>query len=45
MTFGLSEDAHLFDEGEGMQPTPFALRELTAAEEAQIAALVRTAAS
>jgi len=45
MTFGLTEDAPLFDEGDRIKPTSFALREMTAAEEAQIAALVRKAAS
>ena len=42
-TFGFNEDAHL-DDGH-MWPTSFALKELTAAEEAKIAALVKKAAS
>jgi len=42
-TFGFSDDANL-DEG-AMWPTAFALKELTAAEEATIAALVKKAAS
>jgi uncharacterized protein YdhG (YjbR/CyaY superfamily) len=42
-TFGFNEDAHL-DEGH-MWPTAYALTELTAAEEAKIAALVKKAAS
>jgi uncharacterized protein YdhG (YjbR/CyaY superfamily) len=42
-TFGFNEDANL-DEG-GMWPTSFALKELTAAEEARIAALVKKAVS
>lgn len=40
-TFGFNEDAHL-DDG-NMWPTSFALIELTAAEEAKIAALVKKA--
>ena len=40
-TFGFNEDANL-DEG-AMWPTSFALKELTAAEEAKIAALVKRA--
>jgi uncharacterized protein YdhG (YjbR/CyaY superfamily) len=42
-TFGFSDRANL-DEG-AMWPTSFALRELTAAEEARIAALVKKAVS
>jgi uncharacterized protein YdhG (YjbR/CyaY superfamily) len=42
-TFGFSDTAHL-DEG-AMWPTAFALKELTAAEEARIVALVKKAAS
>jgi len=42
-TFGFNEDANL-DEG-AMWPTSFALKELTAAEEARIAALVKKAVS
>ena len=42
-TFGFNDDANL-DEG-AMWPTSFALKELTAAEEAKIAALVKKAAS
>jgi hypothetical protein len=42
-TFGLSDEANL-DEG-AMWPTAFALKELTAAEEARIGALVKKAAS
>ena len=42
-TFGFNDDAHL-DEGT-MWPTSFARKELTAAEEAKIAALVKKAAS
>jgi len=40
-TFGFSDEAHL-DDG-GMWPTSFALKELTAAEEARISALVKQA--
>jgi uncharacterized protein YdhG (YjbR/CyaY superfamily) len=40
-TFGFNDDAHL-DEG-AMWPTSFALKELTPAEEAKIAALVKKA--
>ena len=40
-TLGFSDEAHL-DDG-AMWPTYFALKELTAAEEARIAALVKTA--
>ena len=40
-TFGFSDEANL-DEG-GMWPTSFALKELTAAEEARIGALVKRA--
>ena len=43
MTFGLTDKANL-DEG-GMWPTAFALKELTAAEEARIGALVKKAVS
>jgi hypothetical protein len=42
-TFGFQHDANL-DEG-SMWPTAFALKELTAAEEARIAALVKKAVS
>ena len=42
-TFGFSDEANL-DEG-AMWPTSFALRELTAADEARIAALVKKAVS
>ena len=42
-TFGFSDDANL-DEG-AMWPTSFALKELTAAEEARISALVKKAVS
>jgi uncharacterized protein YdhG (YjbR/CyaY superfamily) len=42
-TFGFNDDANL-DEG-NMWPTSFALKELTAAEEARIAALVKKAVS
>jgi uncharacterized protein YdhG (YjbR/CyaY superfamily) len=42
-TFGFSDDANL-DEG-AMWPTAFALKELTAAEEARIGALVKKAVS
>src|SRR5262249_23157192 len=42
-TFGFSDTAHL-DEGD-MWPVAFALKELTAAEEASISALVKKAAS
>jgi uncharacterized protein YdhG (YjbR/CyaY superfamily) len=42
-TFGFSDDANL-DKG-AMWPTSFALKELTAAEEKKIAALVKKAAS
>ena len=43
VTFGFSDKANL-DEG-AMWPTSFALKELTAAEEARIAALIRKAVS
>src|SRR5262245_35963722 len=43
MTLGFNEDAHL-DEG-AMWPTAFALKELTATEEARIGALVKKAVS
>jgi hypothetical protein len=43
LTFGFTEEASL-DEG-AMWPTAFALKELTAAEEARIAALVKKAVS
>ena len=42
-TFGFSDKANL-DEG-AMRPTSFALKELTAAEEARIAELVKRAVS
>ena len=43
MTFGFSDEANL-DEG-AMWPTSFALKELTAAEQAKIGALVKKAVS
>lgn len=43
VTFGFTEDANLFDEGDAMQPSSYLLRELTADAEAAIAALVRRA--
>jgi uncharacterized protein YdhG (YjbR/CyaY superfamily) len=42
-TFGFSDEANL-DKG-GIWPTSFALKELTAAEEAKIGALVKKAVS
>ena len=45
MTFGFTEEANLFDEGAHMQPSAFALKALTAAEEARIGALVKKAVS
>ena len=45
MTLGFSQDANLFDEGARMQPSAYAVRELTPAEEARIAALVEKAAT
>jgi hypothetical protein len=42
-TFGFSDEANL-DEG-AMFPTEYALKELTAAEEARLATLVKKAAS
>ena len=45
MTFGFTEEANLFDEGAHMQPSAFALKELTAADEARIGALVKKAVS
>ena len=42
-TFGFSDEANL-DEG-AIWPTPFALKELTAADEARISALVKKAVS
>ena len=45
MTFGFTEEANLFDEGAHMQPSAFALKELTAAEETRIGALVKKAVS
>jgi uncharacterized protein YdhG (YjbR/CyaY superfamily) len=42
-TFGFSDEANL-DEG-SMWPTSFALKELTAADEAKISALVKKAVS
>jgi uncharacterized protein YdhG (YjbR/CyaY superfamily) len=42
-TFGFNDDAHL-DDG-AMWPTSFALKELTAENEARIAALVKKAVS
>jgi hypothetical protein len=45
MTIGFTLDANLFDEGVHLTPSAFALRELTAADEAQIAALVKKAVS
>ena len=41
MTFGFTEQANFFDEGARMQPSAFALKELTAAEEETIVALVK----
>ena len=43
LTFGFTDQANL-DEG-AMWPTAFALKELTAAEEAKIGALVKNAVS
>ena len=43
-TFGFSDEANL-DEGATMWPTSFALKELTAADEAKIGALVKKAVS
>ena len=45
MTLGFTEEANLFEEGACMQPSAFALRDLTSAEEARIGALVKKAAS
>ena len=45
MTVGFTEQANLFDEGAHMQPSAFALKELTAADEARIGALVKKAVS
>jgi hypothetical protein len=45
ITFGFSEHAHLFDVGERMQPSSYAILELTAVEEERIAALVKRAVS
>jgi hypothetical protein len=45
LTFGLTEDAHIFDPGERMQPSSFFLTDLAAEEEARIAALVKRAVS
>ena len=42
-TFGFSDEANL-DKG-GMWPTSFALKELTAADEAKLGALVKKAVS
>ena len=45
VTLGFTEEANLFDEGAYMQPSAFALKDLTAAEERRIGALVRKAVS
>lgn len=45
LTFGLTEEANVFDEGARMQPIAFALKELTAAEETRIGELVKKAVS
>ena len=45
MTFGFTEQANLFDEGARMQPSAFSMKELTAAEEPRIVALVKKAVS
>ena len=45
MTFGFTEEANLFVEGAHMQPSAFSIRQLTAAEEARIGALVKKAVS
>jgi hypothetical protein len=45
MTLGFTQEANLFDEGAVMQPSAYALRELTGAEEARIGALVKKAVS
>jgi hypothetical protein len=44
VTLGFTEDAHLFDEGDHMRPSAYSLRELAAAEEAEIGSLVMKAA-
>ena len=45
MTLGFTEEANLFEEGTCMAPSAFALRDLTAVEEARISALVKKAVS
>ena len=45
LTLGFTEQANLFDEGANMQPSSFALKNLTAAEEAKISAIVKKAVS
>jgi hypothetical protein len=45
MTFVFTQEANLFGEGAHMQPSAFALEELTAAEAARIGALVKKAVS
>jgi hypothetical protein len=45
LTFGFTEEANLFDEGAHLQPSSFAQKELTAAVEARIGALVKKAVS
>jgi len=45
LTFGFTEKANFFDDGARMQASSFALKELTAVEEATIRALVMKAAS
>ena len=45
LTLGFTEQANLFDEGTNMQPSSFALKNLTAAEVAKISAIVKKAVS
>jgi hypothetical protein len=45
LTLGFTEQANLFDEGTNVQPSSFALKNLTAAEEAKIHAIVKKAGS
>jgi len=45
LTLGFTEQANLFDEGSNMQPSSFALKNLTAAEEAMISKIVKKAVS
>jgi len=45
MTLGFTQEANLFDESAHMQPSAFALRDLTSAEETRITALVKKAVS